>query len=48
MGYNGEAENLNTPKCTLSEVFSDVEGKLALLTGLIPYEDFGLTLEEVR
>lgn len=48
MGYNGEAENLNTPKCTLSEFFSDVEGKLALLTGLIPYEDFGLTLEEVR
>lgn len=41
-------EGLNLPKSTLSEFFTDVRGKLFLLTGLVPYEDYGLTLEEVR
>lgn len=43
-----EVEGLNVPKCRLSEFFDDVEGKLALLTGLVNYEEFGLTLEDVR
>ena len=43
-----EREGLNVPQSTLTEFFDDVEGKLALLTGLVPYEDFGLTLEEIR
>ena len=48
MGYSEEQEGLNLPNSRLSEFFEDVEGKLALLTGLVPYESFGLTLEEVR
>lgn len=49
MGYNDtDVEDLNLPQSTLSEFFEDVEGRLALLTGLVPYEDFDLTLEEVR
>lgn len=48
MGYSEESEGLNLPKSTLTEFFDDVEGRLALLTGLVPYEDFGLTLEDVR
>ena len=48
MGYAEESEGLNLPKSTLTEFFDDVEGRLALLTGLVPYEDFGLTLEDVR
>lgn len=43
-----EKENLNIPQSTLTEFFDDVEGKLALLTGLVPYEELGLTLEEIR
>lgn len=48
MGRMDEKENLNIPQSTLTEFFDDVEGKLALLTGLVNYEDFGLTLEDVR
>ena len=48
MGYANEQEDLNIPQSTLTEFFDDVEGKLALLTGLVKYEDFGLTLEDVR
>lgn len=43
-----QQEGLNLPHSTLTEFFDDVEGKLAMLTGLVPYEDFGLTLEEIR
>lgn len=45
---NNDVEDLNLPKSTLTEFFDDVEGKLALLTGLVPYEEFGLTLEQIR
>lgn len=45
---NNDVEDLNLPKSTLTEFFDDVEGKLALLTGLVPYEEFGLTLEDIR
>lgn len=48
MGRMEEKENLNIPQTTLTEFFDDVEGKLALLTGLVPYEEFGLSLEDVR
>lgn len=43
-----ESVGLNVPKCRLSEFFNDIEGKLALLTGLVDYESLGLTLEDVR
>lgn len=43
-----EKEGLNLPKSRLVDFFDDVEGKLALLTGLVDYEQFGLTLEDVR
>lgn len=43
-----QQDGLNLPHSTLTEFFDDVEGKLAMLTGLVPYEDFGLTLEEIR
>lgn len=43
-----QQEGLNLPHSTLTEFFDDVEGKLAMLTGLVPYENFGLTLEEIR
>lgn len=43
-----EREGLNLPKTTLTEFFEDMEGKLSLLTGLVPYESFGLTLKDVR
>lgn len=43
-----QQEGLNLPHSTLTEFFDDVEGKLAMLTGLVHYEDFGLTLEEIR
>lgn len=43
-----QQEGLNLPHSTLTEFFDDVEGKLAMLTGLVPYEGFGLTLEEIR
>lgn len=43
-----QQEGLNLPHSTLTEFFDDVEGKLAMLTGLVSYEDFGLTLEEIR
>lgn len=48
MGYSAEAEDVNVPKDNLAEFFDDIEGKLSMLVGLVPYEDFGLTLDEVR
>lgn len=48
MSMNDNAEGLNLPKSTLTEFFDDIEGRLAFLTGMINYEDFGLTLEDVR
>lgn len=43
-----EKEGLNLSKCRLMDFFDDVEGKLALLTGLVDYTRFGLSLEDVR
>lgn len=43
-----ETEGLNTPKSCLSDFFSDLEGRLSLLTGILDMESVGLTLEEVR
>lgn len=48
MGMMDENEGLNVPKCRMNEFFADLEGKLALLTGLIDYKEFGLALEDVR
>ena len=48
MGVAGEAEGLNVLKCNLTEFFSDLEGRLALLTGKVSYEEFGLSLEDIR
>lgn len=48
MGNVSETEGLNLPKSTLTEFFQDMRGKLALLTGLVDAEEFGLTLEEIR
>ena len=48
MARMDERENLNIPQSTLTEFFDDVEGKLALLTGLVDYKEFGLTLEDIR
>jgi len=48
MANVNEAEGLNIPKSNLSEFFDDVEGKLALLTGLVDASQFGLTLEQIR
>lgn len=48
MGMTDKAEGLNTPKCTLTEAFDDVEGRLSLLTGLIDLDTVGLTIDEVR
>jgi hypothetical protein len=48
MGFNDEQEGLNLPQSNLSEFFDDMEGKLALLTGLVNKDEFGLTLEDVR
>lgn len=48
MGLMDDKEGLNVPKTNLTEFFDDVEGKLSLLTGLVPYEELGLTLEQVR
>ena len=48
MARMDDRENLNIPQSTLTEFFDDVEGKLALLTGLVDYKSFGLTLEDVR
>ena len=48
MSNLNEVEGLNLPKCGLTEFLDDVEGKLALLTGLVDPEQFGLTLEDVR
>ena len=44
MSNLNEVEGLNLPKCGLTEFLDDVEGKLALLTGLVYPEQFGLTL----
>lgn len=41
-------EGLNLPKSCMSDFYSDLEGRLALLTEKVPYKEFGLTLEEVR
>ena len=41
-------EGLNVPASTLTEFFDDLEGRLSLITGLIPMETMGLTLEDVR
>lgn len=43
-----EQEGLNVPKCNLSTFFDDLEGKLAFLTDMFNYEEFGLTLEDIR
>lgn len=50
MAMNDNTEGLNLAKCRMSEFFDEVEGKLALLTGVdgLNYEEFGLSLEEVR
>lgn len=43
------AENLmNVTKSTMTDFFTDLEGRLALLTGIINPSDLGLTLEQVR
>lgn len=44
-----ESKNsLNLPKIGLSEFFHDLEGRLALLTGLVNPDQFDLTLEDIR
>lgn len=48
MSEVNQREGLNLPKCTLKEFFDDLEGKLAMLTGLVNYEEFGLTLKDIR
>ena len=48
MAVSGNKEGLNVPKSTLSSFFEDLEGKLALMTGLVDMESLGLTLEQVR
>ena len=48
MSNLNEVEGLNLPKCGLTEFLDDVEVNLALLTGLVDPEQFGLTLEDVR
>lgn len=48
MAFVEEQEGLNVPKCNLSVFFDDLEGKLALLTKMVDYEEFGLTLNDVR
>lgn len=45
---NQEREGLNVPESTLTEFFDDLEGRLSLLSGIVPMENVGLTLEEVR
>lgn len=42
------SEGLNLPKSTLTEFFDDIEGRMAMLTGKVDYEQWGLTLEDVR
>lgn len=39
---------LNVPKTNMSAFYDDLEARLALLTGIVPMEDLGLTLEQVR
>lgn len=48
MGSMDEREGLNIPQSTLTEFFEDVEGKLAMLTDIVDYKTFGLTLEDIR
>lgn len=46
--FGEEKEGLNVPKGNLTDFFDDLEGRLALITGLVPMEDMGLTLRDVR
>lgn len=46
--FGEEKEGLNVPKGNLTDFFDDLEGRLALMTGLVPMEDMGLTLRDVR
>ncbi len=39
---------MNVSKTNMKQFYDDLEGKLALLTGLIDYSQFGLTLEDIR
>ena len=41
-------EGLGVPKSRLTDFMSDLRGRLALLTELVPYRDLGLTIEAVR
>lgn len=47
-GIDEVKEGLNLPKSTLTEFFSDVEGRLSMLTELVDYTEFGLTLDQIR
>lgn len=42
------ANLMNVPKSTMSEFFEDLQGRLALITGIVEPADVGLTLEQVR
>lgn len=44
---SNEYEGLNVPSATLTEFFDDLEGRLALLTGLVKVDN-SLTLEDIR
>lgn len=43
-----QREGLNIPDTTLMEFLDAIEGKLTLLTGMIDYTEFSLTLEDIR
>lgn len=43
-----EREGLNVSSTNLTEFFEDLEGRLSLITGMTPYEDTGLTLQDIR
>lgn len=48
MGFSEGKEGLNITKCHMKDFYEDLQNKLTLVTGMVPYEDFGLTLEDVR
>lgn len=47
MGYN-DVEDLGIPKSTFTDFMEDLKGRLAFLSGKLNYEDFDLTLNDVR
>ena len=47
-GSNESRETLNIPKCHMKDFYDDLRDKLSLVTGIVNYEQFGLTLEDIR